>query len=458
MADVAGVTSGEIPRTIDPKFSVTSRDQALDLEKAFDKAFGPLSDSPKAAAQSDATAPTEIPAKEPEAAEPPVETEPKEGHPEQTSTSLGSKEEPSPKSEETAPATAPAHPDDEPDEELDKLRLHPDSRPETIRTFRQIRGMLKQEKKITTQLRERVEKNEAELATARSTVRPVNDPQVQKELEDLRSFRTKHQVFDDSGYQQQYEQPVRTLFDEIVSDVKKLAPDQAQAEEWEKQIRAAGPDRLDRNYWNEGVINQCADPINKERLVRKISMLLEAQDKRNDFRQKMATEPDAFDRFRVEQAADYWKGFTSEAEDEAKKLIPTLGEWASPRDVALAKTAQERAAAEAHNKLYKEYEEVFQKALTDAATQGPRGMTRIAVQAVLAEKYKRDNDTLSAQLKKVQAELKLAQDELNKIAGVRSTVSKSSGASSAAKSSDKPKPKLGQSVEDAFAQHNWNRS
>lgn len=457
MAEASGTTTGGIPRTVDPKFSVTSREQALDLEKAFDKAFGSLGEEPKPAKEVSAETPAETPPEEPKETPEPEETQ----QPEQKSdsTTLGSKEEPPRK--EAAPtgdSATQTHPDDEPDEELDKLRLHPDSRPETVTVFRQIRGMLKTERKLAKELRERVEKSEAELTTARSTVRPVNDPTVQKELEDLRSFRTKHQVFDDSGYQQQYEQPVRTLFDDIVADVKKLAPDQAQADEWEKQIRAAGPDRLDRNYWNEGVIQQCGDPINKERLVRKISLLLEAQDKRNDFRQKMATEPDAFERFRNEQASDYWKGFTTEAEDEAKKIIPTLGEWASPKDVALAKTAQERTSWEAHNKVYKEFEEVFQKALTDAATQGPRGMTRVAVQAVLAEKYKRDNDTLAARNKKLEAELKIAQDELNKIAGVRSTVNKSSGASSTAKSADKPKPKLGQSVEDAFAQHNWNRS
>lgn len=454
MAELAGVTSGGIPRTIDPKFSVTSREQALDLEKAFDKAFGPLSDSePKAA-----SAPAEAPPKEEEPKElEPTEPEPKEAHPEQTSTSLGSPQEPPPKSEGTAP-TAATHPDDEPDEELDKLRLHADSRPETVQVFRQIRGMLKTEKKLAKELRERVEKNEAELTTARSTVRPVNDPEVQRELEDLRSFRTKHQVFDDSSYQQQFEQPVRTIFDDIVADVKRLAPDPTQAEEWEKQIRTAGPDRLDRNYWNEGVIQQCSDPLHKERLVRKISLLLDAQDKRNDFRQRMASEPDAYERFRNEQAADYWKGFTTEAEDEAKKLIPNLGEWASPKDVALAKNSQERTAWEAHNKLYKEYEDVFQKALTDAATQGPRGMTRVAVQAVLAERYKRENDALSQKLKKAETELRAAQDELNKIAGARSTVNKASGASSTAKSAESPKRRLGKSLDEAFAEHDWNRS
>jgi hypothetical protein len=167
----------------------------------------------------------------------------------------------------------------------------------------------------------------------------------------------------------------------------------------------------------------------------------------------MASEPDAFEKFRNQQAADYWQGFSTEAEDEAKKIIPTLGEWAAPKDVALAKTTQERSAWEAHNKAYKEFEDIFQKALTDAATQGPRGMTRIAVQAVLAEKYKRENESLSTQLKKAQAELRSAQDELNKIAGVRSKATSGSGASAAAKSADKPKSRLGQTVDQAFAEH-----
>lgn len=445
MATPGTIVDG-IPRTVDPKMTVTSRESALDLATAFDKAFGPLGEPPKEEPppqpkSEEAEPPKETPPPEPEkkeAAEP-EKTKPREGEP--------------PPAKEAAPA---GHPDDEPDEELDKLQLHPDSRPETVASFRDVRGMLKVERKLAGQLRERVEKAESELAKARSTARPVNDPEVQKELEDLRTFRTRHQVFDDTGYQQQFEQPVRTIFDDVIKDIKGLAPDQAQAEEWERQIRAAGPDRLDRNYWNEGVLQQCSDPLHKERLVRKISLLLDAQEKRNNFRAQMASEPDAYERFRNQQAADYWQGFTTEAEDEAKKIIPGLGEWASPKDIALAKTAQERSAWEAHNKTYKEYEDVFQKALTDAATQGPRGMTRIAVQAVLAEKYKRDVDTLTNQLKKAQAELRVAQDELNKIAGVRAKVSQASGASSAAKSEEKPRRRLGESVEEAFAKHDWN--
>lgn len=446
MSSSPGVISGGIPRTVDPNYTMTSRDQALDLEKAFDKAFGPLGAESKPA----------------EPIEPPAETKPKESEPveePQTKEATQSEHSPTsailgvepPQSDGAAPSTT--HPDDEPDEELDKLKLHPDSRPETIADFRLVRGMLKQEKKISRELRERIEKTEKEAAGLRTTVRPVSDPEVQKELEDLRNFRTKHQIFDDTGYQQQYEQPVRVLFDDLINDIKTLAPDQAQGEEWANTVKAAGPDRLDRAYWNEGVLQQCTDPLHRDRLTRKISVLLDAQEKRNNFRAQMASEPDAFERFRNQQAADYWQGFSTEAEDEAKKIIPTLGEWAAPKDVALAKTTQERTAWETHNKAYKEFEDIFQKALTDAATQGPRGMTRVAVQAVLAEKYKRDNESLTAQLKKAQAELRVAQDELNKIAGARSKATQGSGASAAAKSEQKPKSRLGQTVDEAFAQH-----
>lgn len=453
MANAPGVISDGIPRTVDPNYTITTRDQALDLEKAFDKAFGPLSDRPEPKTEPEPEIkPAEPPAGEGRAqeSEPPKEIEPKEAHPEHTTdTVLGSQEPSQP--DGTAPTTT--HPDDEPDAELDQLRLHPDSRPETVTVFKQIRGMLKTERKLAKELRERVEKSEKEATSLRGAARPVSDPEVQKELEDLRSFRTKHQIFDDTGYQQAYEAPVRTLFDDLINDIATLAPDQAKGQEWANTIKAAGPDRLDRSYWNEGVLQQCTDPLHRDRLTRKISVLLDAQDKRNHFRDQMASQPDAFDQFRQQQAADYWQGFSTEAEDEAKKIIPTLGEWAAPKDIALAKTTQERSAWETHNKAYKEFEDIFQKALTDAATQGPRGMTRIAVQAVLAEKYKRDNETLSSQLKKAQAELKDARDELNKIAGVRSKATQGSGASAAAKSAEKPKGRLGQSVEDAFAQH-----
>jgi hypothetical protein len=425
--------------------TITTADQAMDLERAFDKEFGPLHEvAPEPERKPEPQSPAAPPAKE---SAPPTKEEPP----------LAKETEPSPelKPEVKAPPAEPTiHPDDEPDEELDQIRLHQDSRPETMDAFRRVRGMLKTEKKAAKELRERVEAQEKELVTHRGAVRPVNDPEVQKELSDLRDFRTKHQVFDDSGYQVQYEQPVRALFDDIIKDVKGLAGDPAAAEEWEKEIRGAGPDRLDRAYWNEGVISQCQDPLHRERLIRKISSLLEAQQTRNEFRAQMAAQPDAYDKFRQEQAATYWQNFSVEAEDEAKKLIPTLGDWAAPKDLAMAKTPQERAAFEAHNVVYKEFENVFQKAITDAATQGPRGMTRVAVQAVMAERYRRDLESAKTRMTKLEAELKAAQDELTKISSARSRVNNSSGSSAAAiAAGTSPRKRLGQSAEDAVREH-----
>lgn len=417
--------------------TLTTAEQAFDLEKAFDKAFGPLVEldpnnkepEPKLEPKESAPPATE---------EPPVKEEPVT-EPELT---------PEPETKVTEPL---AHPDDEPDEELDKIRIHPDSRPDTIDAFRNVRGMLKGEKKISKELRERLENQEKELGTLRGAPRPVTDPDVQKELEDLRTFRTRHQVFDDTGYQVQFENPVRDIFDDIVKDVKGLSVDPAAGEDWEKQVRSAGPDRLNRDYWTEGVIDQCKDPLHKERLVRKINALLEAQGKRDEFRNKMSSEPDAYEKFRAQQAADYWQLFSVEAEDEAKKIIPSLGDWASPRDLAMAKTTQERTAAEAHNKVYKEYENIFQQAITDAATQGPRGMTRVAVKAVLAEKYKRDLDTANTRIAKLQADLKSAQDELTKISSARSRVANSSG--SAGVKTETTRSRIGKSVDDAIREH-----
>jgi len=431
-------------RTVDPNYSVTTKDQALDLEKAFDKAFGPLRDAvpleePPVEPKEEPAPPAETPEPKPEET-PPSETPPAETKPAETESKTPPAETPPP----------PTHPDDEPDEELDQLRLHPDSRPETVDAFRNARGAAKTARKASRELRDRVEAQDKRIKELEGTSRPVSDPQVQAELTQLRDFRQKHQVYDDTGYHVTYEKPVRDLFDDIIKDVITLAPDKTQAEEWEKQMRSAGPDRLDRNYWNEGVINQCSDPLHKDRIVRKVSQLLEAQEKRNAFRSQMAAEPDSYEKYRQQQASDYWGQFSSEAEDEAKKIVPTLGEWASPKDPALAKSTDERTAFEAHNKRYKEYEDLFQKALTEVATQGARGMTRVAMAAVHGEKIRRDLDTANAKITKLQADLKAAQDELNKIAGVRSKATVSSGTSTR---TEGPKHRLGMTVEDAFKSH-----
>jgi hypothetical protein len=428
-----------IPVTIDPKYSITTPEQSLDLEKAFDKAFGPLHEI---------TPPESEPKEEPKDSAPPEVAEPppdeKEPPPDE--------KEPAPDKKEVVADKPATDPDDEPDEELDALKLHPDSRPETVDTFRRMRGMFKQEKKASKDLREKYEAQEKEIATLKTTTRPVNDPEIQRELENLRSFHTKHQIFDDSGYQSEYEVPIRAIFDDIVNDVKSLATDPNEAAQWEAEIRASGPDRLGRDYWNQGVIDQCSDAINKERLTRKISFLLDAQERRNQFRDTIASQPDAYQKFRDQQAADYWKDFGVQAEDEAKKMVATLGDWAVPKNPALAKNATERSAFEAHNETYKKYETRFQEFLTDAATKGPRGMTRVAIAALLSEKYKNDLDAANTRLTKLQAELKTAQDELNKIAGARSRVASSNGASGP-RTEATPKKKLTQSLDDAFREH-----
>ena len=420
-------------KTIDTNMSVTTPEDRTNLDAAFDKAFGPLTEieeeAPKPKEEEEPPKPIEEEPPKPTEEEPP---KPKEEEP------------PKPKEEEP-----PKHPDDEEDEELDKLRLHPDSHPHTVEAFRNARGAAKQAKKNAKELRERLETQERELSQLKTTVRPVSDPTVQQELDNLRNFQKKFQVFDDGVYHEKYEQPVHALFDDIVNDVVAFSPDKEKAEEWAKQIRAVGPDRLDQNYWSEGVINQCPDPLNKERLIKKISGLLDVKGQRDAFREKMANEPNAYQEFRTQQAADYWKDFATEAEDEAKKVIAGMGEWASPKDIALAKSAAERAAFEAHNAVYKTYEDKFKNILTDVATKGPRGQARVALMAVEGEKAKEDLKSANTRISKLQAELKDAREQLDKIAGARARVNASSGSRSGAAPEPK-KSKLGQSVEDAF--------
>jgi hypothetical protein len=403
------------------------------LEKAFDETFGPIS-------------------------EPAVETssEPKPAlEPESVLEKPGTEEE-TPAEESTAPEQAtkeptetvtetkePLHPDDEADPEVDRFKLHPSSSPETLATFRELRGALKTQRKEALALRERIQKQE-------TGARPVSDPEVQKEIEELRTFRQRHQIFDDTTYQTRYENPVHEKFAEIINDIKAISNDPNAAQEWENQMRSVGPDRVGKAYWNEGVISQIADPLDRDRLVRKVSTLMELQEKRNQFRQQVAEQPDAYQKFQHQQAADYWQNFGNEAQDEMSKVTPTLGEWAAPKDLKTAKNATEKAAFEAHNATYAQYEELFKKYIEDAATQGPRGMARVSAMAVQGEKRRRDLEAANKKIAKLQAERDKAQEELNKIAGARSRVSQPSTAGSNGQPAPPQKRKAGQSVDDAF--------
>lgn len=417
-----------IPVNVDTKLSLTTAEQAHDLDKAFDDLWGPLSDKP-----------SEAKAAEPEPKPKETETSQELSESKLEATEelpLGGEPEKAPEAPQTAAAKEPEpkkeepHPDDEPDEELDTYRLHPNSTPEVVDQFRTVRGMAKRFKRELSEAKTKAQNQESELTTLRTTQRPVNDPTVQAELEQLRDFRQKHQIYDDAGFQAQFEQPIYSQFDEIINDVKAMAPDKEAAGQWEGEIRKLGPDRIGKQYWNEGVIQQVADPIDRDRMVRKVTKLLELQQHRNNFAAELAEQPDRYTQYQSQQAAAYWQDFSVQAEDEANKISKTLGDWAAPKDPNLAKSPVERQAIELHNKTYTGYLEGFKNLLTDAATGGPRGITRVAVQAVQGMKYKADLDQATGELKRIKAELQKAREELSKIAGVRSRVAQSTGGQS----------------------------
>jgi hypothetical protein len=428
----------DIPVTVDPKLAVTNTEQKLALDKAFDEAFGPIDEGQKVQEPKQPKAEAELPATE--------------EHQEETlPAGEESKEEGGKAEQASAAALKPGesgHPDDEPDEEIDQYKIHPDTKPETLATFRELRGQLKLSRKQQNELRQRVQKYELDQQSRQPL--PVSDPSVQKELEELRGFRQRNQFLDDSTYHTNYEEPVRQVFDDIINEVKRLSPDPQQAADWERQVRGAGPDTLDRKYWNEGVINQCQDPLDRDRLIRKVSGLLEAQERRNAFRQKMANEPDAYQKYQHETAAKYWEDFARDTHDEVEKHKAHLGEWATLRDPALAKNAAEKAAIEAHNKVYAEYENLFKAMITDAATQGPRGMTRVALKAVAGEKHKQDLESANKKIAKLSSELEAARGELNKIAGARSRVAQPSSGARPNGEQPPPKRKASQSLDSAF--------
>jgi hypothetical protein len=437
-----------IKTTVDPKLTMTSAEQAMALDKAFDDTFGPLG-TPDAKPEPKPEPKPAAPRSEPASAS--GEDSDLEEHPEEevplreeegTETSEGDDE--AVVSEPADRAAAGGHPDDEPDEEIDKFKLHPETRPESLNVFRELRGMLKAERKKARELSERIQKAES------AGPRPVNDPAVQREIEELRQFRQKHAIFDDSTYQSVYENPVHEQFNQIISDIKSLSNDPAAAEDWEKHMRSAGPDRLNKAYWNEGVISQIADPLDRDRLVRKVSTLMELQQRRDAFRKQAAEQPDAYEKFRHEQAAQYWANFGKEAEDEVKKMTPVLGEWAAPKDLKAAKNATEKAAIEAHNAAYKHYEQLFERYIREAATEGPRGMARISALAVQSEKRAKDLESANKRIAKLKAERDQAREELNKISGARSRVSQPSTAGTNGAPAPQGKRKASQSVDSAF--------
>lgn len=98
-----------------------------------------------------------------------------------------------------------------------------------------------------------------------------------------------------------------------------------------------------------------------------------------------------------------------------------------PRDVAQAKTSEERVAIEKHNERFNRLNTVFQDTVKDISANGPRAWVRASVQAARAALLFENNGNLMKELEAVKTERDQLRKELDKITGARRRMTHTTG-------------------------------
>lgn len=119
---------------------------------------------------------------------------------------------------------------------------------------------------------------------------------------------------------------------------------------------------------------------------------------------------------------------------EATKLLPSLGEWASPKIVPLNASSEQKAALEAHNKaLNEKYVPAFQANL-DARTPDKHAKVAMGIGSPVALYYQSESERLTKELAAAKVEADTERARADKAEGKVSSI-KTAGAISRAKAS-----------------------
>jgi hypothetical protein len=240
-------------------------------------------------------------------------------------------------------------------------------------------------------------------------------PEVQKELDRLRATSQRFDLLNDAQFKTRYEDPVEASGDRLLKFCVDLSEGHEDIKKWAEETKKFGFKNLSSDYWDKEIIPKIASITNQQRVAQLAADLHSKIDERNRMVTEFTATPDKIQEYRQQQALEYYTNYASEAQDEANTLIRQVGEWAQLKDATNAKTDEERALFDEHNKRVEDYKTLFEKTMGDVMHGGPRKHVRVVSQAIYGMEVDRlykekcadydaleaDYDALRAQYQKV---------------------------------------------------------
>lgn len=298
--------------------------------------------------------------------------------------------------EVSAPAEKEATPP--PKDTFDSVEVPPYTKPKTSEAFAQVKLLARE--RIAAGEKERDELR-AKIAELESKPAPPSiDPDIEKELKELRSFREKLDVEAHPSFKT-WDVSIAKNVDSIYA---KLRAANVQEESIKKIKELGGPSEVD---W---------EPL-QEKIPAPIRRYIEGKLFENeDFAEKKRQAIDEakknsaeFLRTRSEEFSGKESKFTEEAKKEYAALTPEL-KWMTEKTAPATATPEEKAAAETHNKFVKDTRAVVEAVLTDTT---PESRAILAIGYAQLQKVRADHVALVRASEKISADHKAEIDALN---------------------------------------------
>jgi hypothetical protein len=252
-------------------------------------------------------------------------------------------------------------------------------------------------------------------------------PEVQKELDRLRATSQRFDLLNDPQFKTRYEDPVEAAGDRLLKFCVDLSEGHEDIKKWAEETKKFGFKNLSSDYWDKEIIPKIASITNQQRVAQLAADLHSKIDERNRMVTEFTATPDKIQEYRQQQALEYYTNYASEAQDEANTLIKQVGEWAQLKDPNNAKTDEERALFDEHNKRVDGYKTLFEKTMGDVMHGGPRKHVRVVSQAIYGIEVDRLYKEKCADYDALEADYDALRTQYNRVTRARSVPGRTGG-------------------------------
>jgi archaellum component FlaC len=326
--------------------------------------------------------------------------------------------------EETEEETETKPEEDEDDPEVDAVVAKPNAHPNVKEGIQRLKTIAKARRAQIKALASEADQLKTEVETLKKS---GISPEIQKELDRLRATSQRFDLLNDPQFKTRYEDPIETSGDRLLKFCVDLSEDHPDIKKWAEETKKFGFKNLSPDYWDKEIIPKIASITNQQRVAQLAADLHAKIDERNRMVTEFTATPDKIQEYRNQQALEYYTNYQREAQDESDKLVSQIGEWAQIKDLSKAKTDEERALFEEHNKRTEGYKTLFEKTMGDVMHGGARKHVRVVAQAIYGMELDRQLQELRADYEALEAEHEALRTQYNRVTRARSVPGRTGG-------------------------------